>query len=315
MPGLLFVPFEVFIISVKGWRPCRILFIYWKFLGLAFLFSGKLERMEKKQSDGDVTMLKYQNQKLSQQVEMHRKEISNLEQEVHTQKQKQVAYEDTLLCINRLWEQLNNDIVFMSRRAKGWPAEPAKAAAEGGGLGDPFLDKLLKGSANLIAAVAAKQDDLKEYASEIEIALGGKATSTKEALAVLLGIIQSEQERNDRLAGQLANGAPDAAAMAAELARLQSECQALRNETDSQKALNRSLEEEMDHLEARHLRDEDNIKSLTNELADKAEEVTPISQVLCVGHTRELLGCLLHSLGFPCFFVDVLKFSRRVVTA
>ena len=51
-------------------------------------------------------MLQYQNQKLAQQLEVQRDEIHNLEEKFSQLKTKQAKYDETLVVVNRVWNQV-----------------------------------------------------------------------------------------------------------------------------------------------------------------------------------------------------------------
>ena len=52
-------------------------------------------------------MLQYQNQKLAQQLEVQRDEIHNLEEKFSQLKTKQAKYDETLVVVNRVWNQVS----------------------------------------------------------------------------------------------------------------------------------------------------------------------------------------------------------------
>ena len=51
-------------------------------------------------------MLQYQNQKLAQQLDHQRSEISALENKCSQFRSKQASYDDTLITVNRAWNQV-----------------------------------------------------------------------------------------------------------------------------------------------------------------------------------------------------------------
>jgi E3 ubiquitin-protein ligase BRE1 len=54
----------------------------------------------------DAAMLQYQNQKLAQQLDVQRTEIGVLEGKCNSLRSKQASYDDTLVTINRIWNQV-----------------------------------------------------------------------------------------------------------------------------------------------------------------------------------------------------------------
>ena len=57
-------------------------------------------------------MLQYQNNKLAQQLEVQRNEISVLESKLSQLRSKQVTFDDNLSTINRVWNQVGGSFIF-----------------------------------------------------------------------------------------------------------------------------------------------------------------------------------------------------------
>jgi E3 ubiquitin-protein ligase BRE1 len=55
----------------------------------------------------DPSVLQFQNQKLAQQLDVQRSEISFLEGKFSQLKNKQSSYDDTLMIVNRVWHQVS----------------------------------------------------------------------------------------------------------------------------------------------------------------------------------------------------------------
>ena len=90
--------------------------------------------------------------------------------------------------------------------------------------------------------------------------------------------------------------------------RALSEAAAARRELDAQKAINRALDEQQRTLDDQRMKDEVTIRDLTNELADKSEQVATTQRKLVLARTNRysssaqrviLLSCsvLLHPSG------------------
>lgn len=58
----------------------------------------------------DAAVLQCQNQKLVQQLDAQRNEMHILEGKFKELKDKQVSYDDTLITVNKLWNQVNLSI-------------------------------------------------------------------------------------------------------------------------------------------------------------------------------------------------------------
>jgi E3 ubiquitin-protein ligase BRE1 len=57
----------------------------------------------------DATVLQYQNQNLLQQIDIQKQELYDLEARVKELKDKQSSYDDILIVVNQLWNQVSLD--------------------------------------------------------------------------------------------------------------------------------------------------------------------------------------------------------------
>ncbi|XP_072991571.1 E3 ubiquitin-protein ligase BRE1-like 2 isoform X1 [Typha latifolia] len=67
----------------------------------------------------DAAVLQYQNQKLVQQLEAQKNETHSLEGKLKELRNKQISYEKTLISVNKMWNQLVDDLVLFGIRAGG----------------------------------------------------------------------------------------------------------------------------------------------------------------------------------------------------
>lgn len=63
-----------------------------------------------------LQLLKDRNEKLSAQTHVQREEIHRLQRRLEHLEDKEQQWQDHVLCINRLWEELNNSISFLNFR-------------------------------------------------------------------------------------------------------------------------------------------------------------------------------------------------------
>ena len=64
----------------------------------------------------DATVLQYQNQNLLQQIDIQKQELYDLEARVKELKDKQSSYDDILIVVNQLWNQVSLDYyVYLSQ--------------------------------------------------------------------------------------------------------------------------------------------------------------------------------------------------------
>ncbi|KAL0925763.1 hypothetical protein M5K25_004133 [Dendrobium thyrsiflorum] len=69
----------------------------------------------------DAAALQYQNQQLVQQLEAQKKAMHELEKKYKELQEKKISYDQTLITINKIWNQLVDDLVLLGIRAGGNP--------------------------------------------------------------------------------------------------------------------------------------------------------------------------------------------------
>jgi len=168
-----------------------------------------------KAKEQNIQILQFQNQKLSEQLANLKNQISVLDGSVFKFEEQKKQYADTLLCVNRIWEQLIADVRSMCARcsstsSSNQQADPAAAAAaaatssgsapadtaaddnaEDQGNGDcepwqrfdPFLRRLLSNCDAEAAAAALKtikrnSQDYQADLSEVEQALHARSAAS-----------------------------------------------------------------------------------------------------------------------------------------
>lgn len=162
-----------------------------------------------------IQILKHQNTKLCEQLSSKKEQIQALEANVQKYEEEKKKFADTLLCVNRIWQQFNSDVQTLCVRNRGGApdsagpadaADPPAAAAAGDAEAeddplvwdsfDPFLARLLQGDA------ASSSRELKKHTqtyvnelSDVERALHARAAAGMEALGKLLDGMQVGRER------------------------------------------------------------------------------------------------------------------------
>jgi hypothetical protein len=172
-----------------------------------------------------IQMLTYQNSKLSAQLEVQRKEIAALEAKMSQMDNKQIDYEQTLSCVDRLWTQLNDDISFLAKRTaldedtsdapsnSGQDHLTSNGSSSGDvlpNITDPFLQRLVRSHSAASKVVAAKSKELTEDATDVETALLRRSEATKACLARLLDLQRQQEQRVAELASSLGKDAGSA---------------------------------------------------------------------------------------------------------
>lgn len=168
-----------------------------------------------------IQILKHQNTKLCEQLATKKEQIQALEGNVQKYEEEKKKFADTLLCVNRIWQQYTGDIQTLAKRnsrgasreasptaaiaAAAAQAAAAVAAGEAAAAGgdddepdppvwdsfDPFLARLLQSDAASSNKLLKKHTQA--YLSEIstvEEALHARAAAGLEALATLLDAIE-----------------------------------------------------------------------------------------------------------------------------
>mmetsp|Transcript_30041 Transcript_30041/g.77666 ORF Transcript_30041/g.77666 Transcript_30041/m.77666 type:complete len:848 (-) Transcript_30041:135-2678(-) len=232
--------------------------------------------------EDNTKLLQFKNQKLREQVEVQKREKVLLEETVQALQGKQSQYETNLLCVNRLWTELNRDIAVLASRIdpsiSAVPLEDGSSAEDGAkalaGLTDPFLQRLVldnpgaeKKAAKLLAEASTELDD-------VEARLTQRCENTKSALSKVLDAIdKTRAARKEEEPGT-------------ELSRLRDENMAFQRELDALLATSLAADSRNSMLVDELIKAEKQGVDLSNELADKHEEITVLHKKLITARTK-----------------------------
>jgi E3 ubiquitin-protein ligase BRE1 len=166
-----------------------------------------------KAKEQNIQILQFQNQKLSEQLANLKNQISVLDGSVFKFEEQKKQYADTLLCVNRIWEQLIADVRSLCARcsstsSSNQQADPAAAAAAATSSGsapadtavddnaedqgngecepwqrfDPFLRRLLSNcdaeAAAALKTIKRNSQDYQADLSEVEQALHARSAAS-----------------------------------------------------------------------------------------------------------------------------------------
>nr|GEY33547.1 E3 ubiquitin-protein ligase BRE1-like 2 isoform X1 [Tanacetum cinerariifolium] len=139
----------------------------------------------------DATVLHYQNQKLVQQLDVQKQELHDMEDKIKQLKQGQTSYDDALITVNRLWSQLDDDLILLGARAgAGQSALEALQRADSSQDSVPscpaeeiFLCRLLKSD-------SIGKDGSEESLAYIKESLALRHSSTLELMKLIEDTIQ-----------------------------------------------------------------------------------------------------------------------------
>ncbi|PSC73290.1 E3 ubiquitin-ligase BRE1-like 2 isoform A [Micractinium conductrix] len=222
-----------------------------------------------------LDLLVDKNAKLSAQCDAQRKQINALEKRLEEVQAQEAARQETLLCVNRLWEELNASIGFIQFRASGRMAEAQQENTEATDAdllrkANPFLAKLLATHMAGDKAAAEMAEDFAEDVSDVEAALRERMQATLSGAATALALVEEAAARGAPAGGAAGGGdaeMEDAAATTPGGARGG-------NSKDAQlAALNNLLKAENNRLRDQALLDATKIKQLQSGLADREDEL------------------------------------------
>jgi hypothetical protein len=212
-----------------------------------------------------IQALRFQNVKLSEQLENYKQQIAGLEATISKHERASKERADTLLCINRLWDELNKDIAYLCQRSGiGDPAAADTGESAGAshleGISDPYLRRLLSGSLQEIKKIQANHKSLLEDCSDVEKLLVERTNSTKQALSKVLAHLQQIPPNSTQ-------GSADPTVP-------------LQQQLDAAQALQRSTEALLKQADDRLYEAEQNMMQVKNDLADKEYEMQALQRKL-----------------------------------
>jgi hypothetical protein len=252
-----------------------------------------------KAKEQNIQILQFQNQKLSEQLANLKQQISTLDGSVSKYEEEKKRYADTLLCVSRIWDQLNADVRDLCSRCStgsSTPAaadDPAGAGTEGAAAAasaaddaaaaadeeqpdwedfDPYLKRLLARSGDAAAAqqkaVKRNVQDYQQELSEVEQRLHARSRASQAALTKLLELLQARNAAAGEELARLRALVPDAAVQQAN-EQLQRQVVELQQQLDAAQALQRTTQALLKQSEDQAFEAVENLKSIRNDLADK----------------------------------------------
>jgi chromosome segregation ATPase len=172
--------------------------------------------------------------KFKAQLDVAKAQLAEKQQELDARKQQDVERAESYLCINRLWEQLNDRLQHLATRLdvqiiqkELGDADVTVVATAAQAISDPYLTRLLLGDPASFKAVKKAHSSLQQGLSDAERELSERSTATTDAFARVLEVVQQQTRYSSSLATQIASSAADATLkqenqrLAADLVRLQ----------------------------------------------------------------------------------------------
>lgn len=209
----------------------------------------------------DAAVLQYQNQKLVQQLETQKQDLHDLELKIKELKEKQTSYDDVLIKVNHLWNQLSGDIILLGAQAGAGKSalkcldnvESSRGYIPSCPPEDIFLCRLLG-----MDAIKSSNDGSIGYVKEM---LATRKTSTRDLMKILEDAIDSQRAKFEDIA-QILLGKPSAEDAVVQLRKLD---QLITEETNC-------LTEIVDLLQFKHKQYADDIQTcIDNHSVDQLE--------------------------------------------
>ncbi|KAK8697439.1 hypothetical protein V6N13_113587 [Hibiscus sabdariffa] len=152
----------------------------------------------------DAAVLQYQNQKLVQQLDIQKNELHDLETKIKELKDKQTSYDDMLITVNQLWNQLVDDMVLLGIRVGGGHnalqlldhADNSRGSIPSCTAEEMFLCRLLETD-----FIDRSGDD--GIANYVEKVLSARHLSTRDLIKSLEDTISAEKMKTESMAFSL----------------------------------------------------------------------------------------------------------------
>ncbi|XP_062211518.1 E3 ubiquitin-protein ligase BRE1-like 2 isoform X2 [Phragmites australis] len=215
----------------------------------------------------DAAALQYENQKLVQQLEAQKSEMHALEGKFKELRDEQCSYDRTLISLNKMWNQLIDDLVLLGVRAGGDldnlqaldHEELSEESFESCPSEEIFLFRLLK-SSNL------KNNNDSSLLESVEEALAFRRSATVTLMKSLQEAIASQQARSDFLSlalnGQKSN---------------EDVIVALQNHNDHLKEVVDNVSQAISIINEKHKRYLDEIEAFKNNHSRELQEIKHLS--------------------------------------
>lgn len=225
----------------------------------------------------DAAVLQYQNQKLVQQLDVQKHELHDLEDKLKELRDKQASYDDMLITVNRLWNQLVDDLILLGVRAGAGQsslqtlhhAESSRGSIPSCAAEEIFLCRLLE------------SDSIESNGSEgplvyIEQALASRHSSTLELFKVLENSIERQRAKTESIS-QALHGKPSTEDAIIQLRRIDSlmreEASHLQEVIDALHLKHKEYADGMQCYIHNHSVDQSEIKRLAGDLEESMIEL------------------------------------------
>ncbi|XP_058108518.1 E3 ubiquitin-protein ligase BRE1-like 2 isoform X2 [Magnolia sinica] len=225
----------------------------------------------------DAADLQYRNQKLVQQLDAQKNGMHVLEGKFKELKDKQISYDETLITVNRLWNQLVDDLILLGLRAggyeKGLQALDVAHRSRGVIPSCPAEETFLCG---LLQTGPIESNDANETIKHVEEALASRHSSTMELMKYLEETIDAQRAKTESLSPTLGGklSAEDAFIQLHKIGDLlREEASNLRRVIDIIHSKHKEYTDEMQKYLESQSTDQSEIKRLAGELEESMAEL------------------------------------------
>ncbi|KAG2313847.1 hypothetical protein Bca52824_016969 [Brassica carinata] len=224
----------------------------------------------------DATVLQLQNQKLVQQLDLQKKRMYDVETKIQEFHLNQSSYDDQLISVNRLWNQLVDDLVLLGVRAGANHealkyldiADKKRGSVPPCSADETFLCRLLQ-----VDSIGTSNSD--EVVRKVEEALSLRHSSTVELMGIFENTIAAERAKAESISQNLhaVKSAEDATIQVSNINDLmKEEAKNLREMIDALNARHKEHTEQIQAYASSHSTDQSELKHLKGELEEiKAE--------------------------------------------
>ncbi|KAF4352468.1 hypothetical protein F8388_012169 [Cannabis sativa] len=225
----------------------------------------------------DAEALHYQNQKLHQQIEKQKQELHDLEEKIKKSQEKQGSYDDMLIAVNQLWNQLVDDLILLGACIGGDQnalqtldcVDISRGSIPSCPVEEMFLCRLLQKD----SIEANDNDGIIKY---IEEALSFRHASTRALLTRVEGSVNAQMAKTESLYQALGGVLfpKDAISLLSKIDdMMKEEANNLRSVIDALHSKHKVYIEQIATYKSNQSTDQSEIKRLAGELDDTMAEL------------------------------------------
>ncbi|XP_050217975.1 E3 ubiquitin-protein ligase BRE1-like 2 isoform X2 [Mercurialis annua] len=245
----------------------------------------------------DTAVLQYQNQKLVQQLEKQKQELHDLHSKTQQLNDYQSSYDETLIAVNQLWNQLVDDLILLGVRAgsAGGGEDYLQMLNHSDYNGDEiFLCRLL--GVDFIQSSSVRNG----IVGSVEEALSSRHSSTMKLMKVLDDTISAQRVKSESIA-QALHGNLSTEDWIIQLSRIddmmKEEVKYIREVMDIIHSKHKEYADEIQTCINSHSKDQSEIKHLAVELEETMAELEESRRRLINLKMQKDAAACLHTMA------------------